>query len=190
MDPLDSVSLTHVVAYRTSDHGIGFQNRLLYHLRADMTHFRQLTQGQGVLMGRKTWESLGGRPLAQRVNLVLSRTLSPGAHHGAWVFATLSEAWQWYHHHHPQQTLFVIGGAELYRLTQPFTYRVYATEIEDTENADHCDTFYLSADALAASFPYRDRLVVHDTTLDRLSNREVQYSIYVYHRPQQKKTFR
>jgi len=91
---------------------IGRDNSLLWHLPADMAHFKALTQGQPVLMGRKTWDSLPERfrPLPGRRNIVLSR--QPGLMlGGAEVFADLQSALQACAGL-PQ--VCVIGGAQIY----------------------------------------------------------------------------
>lgn len=94
---------------RTNDDGIG---TLPWHLPEDLKHFRELTNGHAVVMGRKTWESLPEkfRPLPNRRNLVISRNadyFAPGAE----VFTSLAAAC---HACANNEKLFVIGGGELY----------------------------------------------------------------------------
>lgn len=91
---------------------IGRDNGLPWRLKADLKHFRATTMGHPILMGRKTWESLG-RPLPGRRNLVLSRHPDLPAP-GAEVFADLDSALQ---AAHDAERVFVIGGADLYRQT-------------------------------------------------------------------------
>lgn len=103
---------------------IGRDNGLPWRLPDDLRQFKRLTVGKTVLMGRKTWDSLG-RPLPERDNWVLSR--DPGfAPAGARVFATLDAALA-----APRDgELMVIGGAELYRQTLPLAQRLYLTEVD------------------------------------------------------------
>ncbi len=110
---------------------IGRDGKLPWHLPEDMAHFKALTLGGCVLMGRKTWDSLPAkfRPLPGRRNLVLSRnTLWQPA--GAEVFENLELALQ---SCSPDQPVWVIGGAEIYHQALPFASMVHVTEID----ADH-----------------------------------------------------
>lgn len=97
--------------------------RLPWHLPRDLAHFKRLTLGKTLLMGRKTWDSLG-RPLPGRDNWVLSR--DPAfAPVGARRFESLDDALA----AHPHGELMVIGGAELYRQTLARAQRLYLTEV-------------------------------------------------------------
>ena len=107
---------------------IGCDNRLIWHLPEDMAHFKAVTLGQTVLMGRKTWESLPSRfrPLPGRRNIVLSRAADyavPGAErYASWpeALAKMKE----------DETVFVIGGAEIYTQAMAWASRLILTEIE------------------------------------------------------------
>ncbi|SFF37922.1 dihydrofolate reductase [Fontimonas thermophila] len=103
---------------------IGRAGGLPWRLPNDLRHFKRLTVGKTVLMGRKTWDSLG-RPLPERENWVLTRDprfAAPGCR----VFHTLEAALEAHRH----GELMVIGGAELYRQTLPQTERIYLTEVD------------------------------------------------------------
>jgi len=103
---------------------IGRDNGLPWRLKADLQHFRALTTGHPIVMGRKTWESLG-RPLPGRRNMVVSR--DPLFHaDGAEVFPTPQAALAAAGSEH----VFVIGGAQLYRATLPLADRLVLTEIQ------------------------------------------------------------
>jgi dihydrofolate reductase len=109
---------------------IGRAGALPWRLPEDLKHFKRLTLGKTVLMGRKTWDSLG-RPLPQRENWVLTR--DPAFHaEGARAFATLDAALA----AHPAGELMVIGGAELYRQTLPQAQRLYLTEVHAALEGD------------------------------------------------------
>jgi len=108
---------------------IGQDNALPWHLPEDLQHFRQLTMGQVVIMGRKTWESLPERfrPLPGRLNIVVTRNkayVAPGAE----VVDSLGAA-QKVGAGGTARTLFVIGGAELYAHALPLAERLELTEI-------------------------------------------------------------
>lgn len=104
---------------------IGWRNTLPWHLPEDLKLFRQLTSGQAVLMGRRTWESIG-RPLPNRRNFVLSRDASWSAE-GALRVASLDEAIA---HAGDLDELFIIGGAQVYAATLPRCERIVLTEID------------------------------------------------------------
>jgi len=109
---------------------IGRGGTLPWRLPADLKHFRTLTLGKTVLMGRKTWESLG-KPLDGRRNWVLSRdrAFRPA---GAEVFATLEQALA----AHGEGELVVIGGAELYRQALPLAGTVHLTRVHARVDGD------------------------------------------------------
>jgi dihydrofolate reductase len=110
---------------------IGARNGLPWHLPEDLKHFRTLTSGHTVIMGRKTWESIG-KPLPNRQNIVVSRRagLLIG---GASVAHSLEEALSLAVREDP---VFVIGGEALYRLALPFAVLLYLTEIERDFHGD------------------------------------------------------
>lgn len=110
---------------------IGVENRLPWHLPADLKHFKALTMGKPIVMGRKTWESIG-RPLPGRENIVVSRQADFKAE-GARVFASLEKALDCARSAAEAGGLdevFVIGGETLYRQSLPHVDRVYLTEVD------------------------------------------------------------
>lgn len=114
--------------YACADNGvIGRDNALPWHLPEDLAHFRQLTMGCPVLMGRKTWDSLPPRfrPLPGRLNLVLTRQASWHAE-GATRVGSLDEALA---QCPTGQDLWVIGGAEVYAMALPHAHRLEITEV-------------------------------------------------------------
>jgi dihydrofolate reductase len=115
---------------------IGINNRLPWHLPEDLKHFKALTTGHAVILGRKTWDSLPEkfRPLPQRQNIVLTRDAGFVAQ-GAQVANSLDAALGLV----TGGTAFVIGGAEIYRLTLPRAQRLELTELDD---AFEGDTFF------------------------------------------------
>jgi dihydrofolate reductase len=112
---------------------IGLENRLPWHLPADLKHFRALTLGHTVIMGRKTWESLpaGFRPLPGRRNIVVTRDGSYRAE-GAAVASSLPAAIA----ATDGGEAFVIGGAELYKAALPLADGLQLTEIDATYPGD------------------------------------------------------
>src|SRR5271169_5252233 len=114
---------------------IGRGNRLPWRLSADLRRFKALTIGKCVLMGRKTYESIG-RALPGRTNLVLSRSpeFAPG---DCTVVATLDGARS---AAGANSVLMVIGGAEIYRQCLPFASRIHLTLVHT--RIDGGDTFF------------------------------------------------
>jgi dihydrofolate reductase len=112
---------------RAANGVIGKDNRLPWHLPEDMARFKSLTQGCPVVMGRKTWDSLPPRfrPLPGRTNIVITRQADWVAE-GAVRAASLQDALQ---HASAGQTVWVIGGAQVYAEAQPLADRIELTEI-------------------------------------------------------------
>jgi dihydrofolate reductase len=102
---------------------IGRGNKLPWHLPADLRHFKSLTVGKAVLMGRKTYESIG-KALPQRTNIVMSRSsqFAPG---DAKVVGALQDACALA----GGGPLMVIGGAEIYRQCLPLARRIHLTQV-------------------------------------------------------------
>ena len=107
-------------------YGIGYQGQLLWNLPADMAYFRKKTLGYSVLMGRKTFDSIG-KPLKDRRNFVLTRqSLNiPGVE----VIHDFSKL-------HDSEEIMVIGGAEIYSLCMPYAKRILLTEVDAELPAD------------------------------------------------------
>jgi len=120
-----------LVAAVAADRGIGYRNRLPWRLPEDLRRFKALTMGHRILMGRKTWESIG-RPLPGRENVVISRQADFAAP-GARVVSSVAEALAL---PGANGEVFCIGGAEIYRAALPMAQRLYLTEIAHTFPAD------------------------------------------------------
>jgi len=106
---------------------IGKDNRLPWHLPEDLAHFKALTTGHAVAMGRKTWDSLPAkfRPLPERLNIVITRDAAyraEGAVTATSLAAAVAAA--------GDKDLFVIGGAEIYALALPLAHRLELTEVD------------------------------------------------------------
>ena len=121
--------------YACADNGvIGRDNALPWHLPEDLAHFRQLTMGCPVLMGRKTWDSLPPRfrPLPGRLNLVLTRQpdwQAPGATRVTSIDEALTLC-------PAGLDLWVIGGAEVYAMALPRAQRLEITEVHVQTTGD------------------------------------------------------
>ena len=118
---------------------IGRDNALLFHISADLKHFRALTTGKTVVMGKNTLLSLpGGRPLPDRRNLVVSTTMAP--REGVEVARSIEEAAAL-----AGEDAVLMGGAQLYRALLPRCERVLVTQVDAA--AEGADTFFPNLDA-------------------------------------------
>ncbi|MEE9411449.1 MAG: dihydrofolate reductase [Methylococcales bacterium] len=110
---------------------IGRDNQLPWHISADLKRFKAITMGKPIVMGRKTWQSLG-RPLPGRDNVVLSRNQTFEAL-GCFVFPCLDDVIQHYAH---EPEIMIIGGNAVYRLALPLAQRLYITQIHQHYEGD------------------------------------------------------
>jgi dihydrofolate reductase len=131
MAPSPRIALIYA---RAANGVIGHEGTMPWHLPEDLAHFRQLTQGQPVIMGRKTWDSLPPRfrPLPGRRNIVLTRQIqwqSAGAERVDGLSQALALCAD-----SPQ--VWVIGGAQIYAQAEPLASRAEVTEIEQPFEGD------------------------------------------------------
>lgn len=124
-----------MIVARSRNHVIGRDNQMPWKISADLQFFKKVTMGHPVIMGRKTWESIG-RPLPGRRNIVVSRntdlqlTGAEVVHSLDAALATLNEF----------PRVFVIGGEQLFTQAFPQADRLYITEID--MDVDGGDTFF------------------------------------------------
>jgi dihydrofolate reductase len=124
-----------LVAAMARNRTIGKDNAIPWHLPEDLKHFRAVTLGHAVIMGRATFDSMG-KPLPKRRNIVVSRDCELRIE-GAEVAASLGAALELARETDPEPR--VIGGGQLYNEALPFATRIYLTEL-DAEHAG--DTFF------------------------------------------------
>jgi len=110
---------------------IGRDNAMPWRLPDEMAHFRRVTMGKPVVMGRRTWESLS-KPLAGRTNIVVTRDAGYQAA-GAIVVHSLAQAWK---AAEPAEEVCVIGGSILYAETLPAADVIYLTEVDADVEGD------------------------------------------------------
>lgn len=125
-----------LVAAIGKNNELGKGNQLLWKLPADMKHFIKITTLHPVIMGRKTFESIG-RPLPNRRNIVITRDVSY-KHEGVEIAHSLAGALDLFPNQNEE--IFIIGGAELYKQTMPIADKLYITHIE-AEDKD-ADAFF------------------------------------------------
>ena len=110
---------------------IGDKNTLLWHLREDMIHFRTITSGHPVVMGRKTYDSIG-RPLPKRTNVVITRDTELQIE-GCTMAHSLTEAVEMFD---SSEEVFILGGAQIYNQAMPLADRLYLTIIDKEYEGD------------------------------------------------------
>ena len=139
-----SLPVSMIVA-TTRNQVIGRNNQMPWHLPADLRYFKQRTLGKPIIMGRKTWESLG-RPLPGRLNIVITQQADT-VFEGAEVFAdwqvAIQRGQEWAREQGVDEVM-VIGGGQLYQQALALAQRVYLTRIDlELEG----DTFFPVLDA-------------------------------------------
>jgi len=111
--------------------GIGFGNKLPWHLPDDLKRFKEITRGHSVIMGRKTYESIG-RLLPERKNIIVTRDKGYKAE-GAVIAHSIEEAIEEVKN---EEESFVIGGGEIVKLALPYLNKMYLTLVDTEIPAD------------------------------------------------------
>ena len=124
-----------IIVAIAENRAIGSEKKLIYWLPNDLKRFKALTTGHTIIMGRNTFLSLPKGALPNRRNIVLSR--SAKAFEGCDVYPSLEEALK---HCTPDEDIYIIGGASVYRQALPLADRLCLTEIDDTPA--EADTFF------------------------------------------------
>ena len=124
----------NLIYARAANGVIGKDNAMPWHLPEDLAHFKRLTQGWPVIMGRKTWDSLPARfrPLPGRTNVVITRQLDwtdAGAQPATSLADALAQCSQ-------SEEVWVIGGAQIYAQAEPLAERIEVTEIAQDFEGD------------------------------------------------------
>ena len=136
--------LSIIACISQTDRAIGYQNRLLYHIKCDLTRFRELTTGHAIIMGRKTYESLPHGALPHRRNIVVSHNLKELE--GCEVYPSLKEAVEAARKPAAvpcpisNEEIFIIGGESIYRQILPEAHKLYLTVVDDTPQ--QADAFF------------------------------------------------
>lgn len=123
------------------NHVIGFENDMPWHLPEDLKYFKEKTTGHTIIMGRKTYDSIG-RVLPNRRNIVLTRQKLDFPKEIE-VIRDINQIYQW-NKANPDQELFIIGGGNLYNQVLPYADRMYITEIDENFEGD---TFFPTFEA-------------------------------------------
>lgn len=123
--------ISMIAAIASGNRALGKDNKLIYQIPEDLKRFKDLTSGHAIIMGRKTFGSIG-RPLPNRTNIVISRDSNFKAE-GITVIHSLNEALQQAQN---DNEVFVIGGGQVYKEAIGLADKLYLTIVEDTPEAD------------------------------------------------------
>ncbi|HEY4502747.1 MAG TPA: dihydrofolate reductase [Candidatus Paceibacterota bacterium] len=139
-----------IAALSTSNRALGKNNQLLWHISEDLRRFKELTEGHPVIMGRKTFESIG-KPLPNRTNIVITRNPEFRAD-SLLITSSFAEALSKAREREKKE-IFVMGGAQIYTQALPFADKLYLTLINDKKEAD---TFFPAYEAEFTKETYRE----------------------------------
>jgi dihydrofolate reductase len=124
------LTLSIIVAF-DQNRLIGNNNQLPWHLPADLKHFRAITMGHHMIMGRKTFESIG-KPLPGRTSVIVTRQRDYH-HEGCIVVGSMDEAIR---ECTGQEEVFIIGGAQIFECTMPMAQKLHITQIHHAFEGD------------------------------------------------------
>lgn len=124
--------MINIVVAKASNNVIGAKNDLIWHLPNDLKHFKSITSGHPIIMGRKTFESLG-RPLPNRTNIVVTRDQNWNAE-GIEIASSLAKAIE--SAKKIDDDIYIIGGGNIYKQAMEFTDVLYITEVHHEFDGD------------------------------------------------------
>ena len=162
----------NLIAAMAKNRVIGKDNKMPWHLPADLQHFKQVTMRHPIIMGRKTFESIG-RPLPGRRNIVISRNQNLSLD-GAEVFHSIQEALDSCHEDGAEE-IMIIGGSNLYSQTLDLADRLYLTfiDLDVAGDAHFPDWQHLSWQEIARETHSPDEKNAYNyefVTLERIAN--------------------
>lgn len=129
--PPEGFRVLSIVVATDTQNGIGKNNQLLWHLPADLKFFKRTTSGHTIIMGRKTFDSIG-KALPNRRNIIISRQPELKVE-GIEVYPNLEDALEACA---DEKEVFIIGGGEIYKQALPKTQRIYLTKVHHEFDAD------------------------------------------------------
>ena len=125
------MKISIIAAIASGNRALGKDNKLIYKIPEDLKRFKDLTEGHVVIMGRKTFESIG-YPLSNRLNIIITRDKNY-SQKGITVVHSLDEAFQLVRN---EDEVFVIGGGQIYQEALPKADKLYLTIVEGNPEAD------------------------------------------------------
>ena len=158
--------MINIIAAITDNNALGKDNKLLFRLKKDMAHFKNITTDNVVIMGRKTYESIG-KTLPNRVNIVLSRNMK--SNDDFYTFDSIEKAIEWSKENYLQKEIFIIGGASVYdkALKDDIVDKLYMTKIKQTVE---------DADAFFPEIDYKRKWSI--TSVERFFENGIEFFIY------------
>lgn len=138
-----------IIVARDFNGCIGKNNELAWHKPADLAHFKKITSGKTILMGRKTFESIGNS-LPNRRNIVLTNN-SNYSHHGIELTSNLKDYLE-----NSKENVYIIGGANVYSQSFDYVHEIYETVVLDTIVQDGDAFFATPKDFLLDTIDFRD----------------------------------
>lgn len=152
-----------IVVALAENNVIGDNNQLIWHLPADLQFFKKITMGKPIVMGRKTFLSIG-KPLPGRSNIVITRDKNFSIS-GLEIFHSVEEVLASFD---TQQEVMIIGGAEIYRQFLPSVSRLYITRVHEKFSGD---TFFPQFDysewkLISSEFHAKDEKNIYDFTFE------------------------
>lgn len=148
----------NIIVAVSDNNAIGRNNELLWHISEDLRFFRRSTTGSPIIMGRKTFESIG-RPLPMRVNIVVSRSYKTGEEVA--VVSSLEEAFKLADETNLERC-FVIGGGQIYAQALPLVDRLVVTHVHTV--IEDADTFFPPIDPEVWQVAERSELFTDEET--------------------------
>jgi dihydrofolate reductase len=133
--------MTSIIVAASSNHAIGKNNQLLWHLPNDMKFFKATTWAMPVIMGRKTFESMGSKPLQGRLNIIITRN-TEWQHDGTTVAHTLEDAMVKAKATNCKE-IFIAGGGDIYKQSMQIVDTIYMTRVHTEIEGD---TFFPEID--------------------------------------------
>ncbi len=161
-----------IIAAVGREREIGINNDIPWRgqLPEDMQRFKDLTKGHTVIMGRKTFESIG-RPLPNRRNVIITSNTEYSVPEGCWVFHSLQDAIQTLDTN--EQEVFIIGGSQIYEQAMPFADKMHLTVIGES---------YPGADTHFPVFNITEWKVAHSQPIPKDERNKVSATYIVYER--------
>lgn len=158
--------MVNVIVAISENNAIGKNNQLLFKLKNDLQNFKRLTTNNVVIMGRKTYESIG-KPLPNRVNLILTRQKENIDN--IETFSTIEEAIDYCKKEYPEKEIFIIGGGQIYlqSLNKDIVDRLYITKVKKV--ISDADTFFPCID-------YRKKWKINH--IERYCENDIEYFIF------------
>ncbi|MBI4652763.1 dihydrofolate reductase [Candidatus Kuenenbacteria bacterium] len=126
-----------IICVLGKNRAIGYKNKLIWNIPEDLKHFRKITSGHVIIMGRKTYESIG-KPLLNRINIIITRD-KKYFQKQCYVCDSLEKALK-LAKEKSKNEIFIIGGGEIYRVAFQYVDKLYLTLVDDEPK--NADTFF------------------------------------------------